>query len=250
MSDSVGLILQARMGSSRLPCKVLRPFHDGKSILELLIDRFHMLSGFKLIVATTNNEKDKPIVEFCKQKGIFYFCGCENDVLSRFIGAAEEYQIDVIGRICSDNPFFDVSSLQEAISYFLNNSVDYVTFLINGKPCMQTHYGFWGEVVSLGTLKDISIKTIDSLYREHVTNYIYTHPEEFKIHYIVPRESYGSINIRLTVDTINDFNIASKVYGSVVKLYGNINIDNILSYIRGDVKMISSMKKEIESNQK
>ena len=104
---NIGIIIQARMGSTRLPGKILKPFYGGKTLLETLLDDLHKVEGAKVIVATSVNENNDKLVTFLKEKGELVFRGSENDVLDRFIKAAEINDVDGIVRICSDNPFMD-----------------------------------------------------------------------------------------------------------------------------------------------
>ena len=89
-------IVQARMGSTRLPQKVLRPFYEGKCILELLISKLNQIANTKIIIATSLNAENNIIEQFCKEHSVICFRGEENDVLKRFVDAANAYGIDHI----------------------------------------------------------------------------------------------------------------------------------------------------------
>ena len=115
-SPKVGIIIQARMGSTRLPGKILKPFHENHSILDIILDKFHEIKGAKVIVATSTNEENDALEEYLISRGENVFRGSENDVLERFIDAAEKYDVDSIIRICSDNPFLDSEGIQELVT--------------------------------------------------------------------------------------------------------------------------------------
>ena len=104
---NIGIIIQARMGSTRLPGKILKQFYGGKTVLETILDSLHKVAGVKVIVATSVNENNDRLALFLKEKGELVYRGSENDVLDRFIKAAEINGVDGIVRICSDNPFMD-----------------------------------------------------------------------------------------------------------------------------------------------
>ena len=100
------------MGSTRLPGKILKPFYDGKTLLETLLDNLHKVADAKVIVATSVNENNDELEVFLKEKRELVFRGSENDVLDRYIKAAEVNSVDGIVRICSDNPFMDWHAAQ------------------------------------------------------------------------------------------------------------------------------------------
>lgn len=102
---NIGIIVQARMGSTRLPGKILKQFYGDKTLLETLLENLHKVQGSKVIVATSVNENNDQLERFLTEKGELVFRGSENDVLDRFIKAAEANNVDGIVRICSDNPF-------------------------------------------------------------------------------------------------------------------------------------------------
>lgn len=101
---NITFIIQARLGSTRLPGKILLPFYEGKSILELMIDKLSVVSK-NIVLATSTNELDNGLELFAKKHCIVCFRGDENDVLSRFIDAASENDVRHLIRVCSDNPF-------------------------------------------------------------------------------------------------------------------------------------------------
>ena len=96
------------MGSTRLPGKILREFYQGQTLLETLLNNLHKVKDAKVIVATSENPNNDELESFLKSKGELLYRGSENDVLSRYIKAAEENKVDGIVRICSDNPFMGV----------------------------------------------------------------------------------------------------------------------------------------------
>ena len=141
---NIGIIVQARMGSTRLPGKILKQFYGDKTLLETLLENLHKVQGSKVIVATSVNENNDQLERFLTEKGELVFRGSENDVLDRFIKAAEANNVDGIVRICSDNPFMDWHGIAQLVEKAKASDADYIGFRINDKPSILTHFGFWG----------------------------------------------------------------------------------------------------------
>jgi len=117
-SSPITIIIQARMGSTRLPKKMLLPFEEQKGVLEILIDKIlHLKSEVSIVLATTTNPADDELALLAKQKNILVFRGDEDDVLKRFIDAAEQFNVQRIIRVCADNPFLDINALEELIAF-------------------------------------------------------------------------------------------------------------------------------------
>jgi len=248
---NTGIILQARLGSTRYSNKILKEIYNGKTILDLVIDRILIaLPNTQLVVATTNNLKDNSICDFLKNKKINYFRGSENNVLLRFINTAKEYDFTNILRVCSDNPFIDIPSLIKLKNTFEFSKVDYCSFLINNNlPSIKSHLGFWAEAVKLSALQQIKNLTDNPKYLEHVTNYIYENKNDFKIKYIDAPNELIYDNIRLTVDTKNDFKVIKLI---LEKMHNNdlLNSIKILDVIKKNKNILELMKNEIKRNQK
>lgn len=248
--DRFGIIIQARMGSSRMPGKILRPFCEGKNILDILLGTLHKIRGVKIIVATSDNPIDDQLEEYLLSKGECVYRGSENDVLDRFIKAAENFGVDKIVRICSDNPFIDYNGIIQLIETAQKTSADYVGFRIDGKPSIKTHFGFWGELVTLNALKHIASEG-DTITHEHVTSYLYTHPDVYSCEWIdCPNFLLGRNDIRLTIDTIQDFHNAQEVYESLFSQKKDFNLKDVVDYIDKHPTLVFSMKSIIEKNKK
>lgn len=252
------LIIQARTGSSRLPNKMVLPFYKESGILEILVNRIQEAFGedFNTItVATTKKSGDDAIVEICKKNNIHYFRGSENDVLKRFIGAANEKNFNKLIRVCADNVFLDVEALKHLYDYFNNSQADYISYkTTDGKPSILTHYGFWAEAVSVEALKRVAELTDEPLYHEHVTNYIYTHPDKFKIEFIplsqVSPQIESCSNLRLTIDTQSDFDLCKRIYSDLTETNKPISPSTILEYVISHPEILAEMEKNINNNQK
>lgn len=246
-----GIIVQARLGSTRLPRKILKEFYNGKTLLETVISNLQKVSGAKIIVATSVNPNNDELESFLKERNITVFRGSEDDVLSRFIGAAEANDIGGIIRICSDNPFLDWHGVSALIEKAKTSDADYIGYRINNTPSIKTHFGFWGEYVTLNALKRVASTTDERPAHEHVTIHIYTHPDEYKCEWIeCPDFLQGRNDIRLTVDNIEDFENAQAVFKTLYETSPNFGLEEVVKYIDEHAELRDSMKQMIENNQK
>jgi spore coat polysaccharide biosynthesis protein SpsF (cytidylyltransferase family) len=253
MQNTFGIIVQARIGSTRLPKKMLKPFFNEKGIFELLLIKLKvLLEKYKIIIATTTNPQDDIIVEMAKKYNFEIYRGSENNVLDRFINAADEFKIDNIIRICADNPFLDYFELTNLIHFAQNNSFDYIGYSINNAPSIKTHYGFWAEFVKKTALKKVLSNTNEQIYLEHVTNYIYTNPKLFNIHFIAVKDERITTNhkIRLTLDTAEDFNILKEIYQNLYMNYKKYGIFEIIDFLEKNPSYYEKMDNQIRLQKK
>lgn len=247
-------MLQARVGSTRLPQKMALPFFEDKTILELIITKLQQnFPNVPIVLATSALQENDILEATAKKMGCYVFRGSENDVLQRFIDAAEAFHFHQIIRVCADNPFLDVSELQNLIRIAENNTTfDYISFKINGSPSIKTHFGFWTEYVTLQALKKVNSATKDSFYHEHVTNYIYGHEALFQIKFIAANPILeGRNDIRMTLDTAVDFNALSEIYLKLNQRYGtDFGIKEIISFLDENEQYKRIMTHQIIENSK
>ncbi len=250
MDGEISVIIQARLGSTRMPKKVLLPFYKESTILDIIVDKINRIQ-VPMVIATTTNQQDDLIEAFCRDRQVRCFRGNETDVLSRFIECARANQIAGVIRVCSDNPFLDEESLRKFVGCVSETSCDYMSYDVAGIPSIKTHFGFWSEYVSLSAMESVARLTQESLYHEHVTNYIYTHPDYFSIQWIpVAQEIAMRKDIRLTIDTEADFQNASRLYADMQEKGCRMNAESILLYLDQHPEYKISMVGEINKNQK
>jgi len=200
-------IVQARMGSKRLPGKVLQRIM-GETLLGHIIDRISkskFING-NIILATTSNPSDQIIVDFANEKHLDCFAGSEDDVLDRFYQAAKLADADIIVRITADDPFKDPEIMDEIIKIMIDGDFDYVSNTI--EPTYPE--GLDIEVFSFDSLEKAWKEAKKSSEREHVTPYIWNHPAIFNLYNVKNKEDLSSM--RWTVDTDKDFEFARAVY--------------------------------------
>lgn len=253
LTEDMLIIIQARTGSTRLPNKILLPFYKNKTILDIICER---LSKNKYLIpiciATTNNSNDDILYNKYKDdKNIFTYRGDENNVLSRFIDCAEYFNKKTIIRVCSDNPLISLKYMENLIDNYIKNNKDYMSYSIDGKKCcMKSHIGIFSEIVSLNSLKKVIVKTKEKHFLENVTEYIYENPDKFCIKFINKNFSSSIINnIRLTLDTQQDFDNLLKIYENL-GIIDDINFYKILNYLHENENIINLMRENIKNNLK
>ncbi len=225
----VAAIIQARMGSTRLPGKILKKVLD-KTLLEYQIERVKRAKTIdEIIIATTTKESDDQIVQLCQQLSIPYYRGSEEDVLSRYYEAATEFNVDVIVRLTSDCPIIDPVVIDCVINEYLSRypDVDYVS------NTLERTYprGMDTEVFSYQALKIAHLNATEHACREHVTPYIYWNPELFKLGNVVYHQNLS--NHRWTVDTPEDFELIKRIIGNLYlnkPLFGMADIVELLNH--------------------
>ena len=239
-----GIIVQARTGSTRLPNKVVLPFYQKQCILDIILQKLKILN-YPVVVATSHHPNDNEIVKVASKNNIHVFTASEENVLERFIECAQENNFSNVIRVCADNPFIDTSFIDELV----DENADYSAHFFQDKPSIQTHWGVFAEFVSLAALKKTHSLTKDKTYLEHVTNYIYQNPGLFTINKINPPILFQENDeIRLTVDTAEDFKLAQTLYQLCVEKNSNFKLSTILENITQEIKL--QMAQSIAFNQK
>ena len=206
-------IVQARMGATRLPGKPLMEVRE-RPLLSYQVERLRRCRNVdEIVIATTNKETDQPIVDFCRHEQVPFFRGDENDVLARYLQAAKAFSADVVVRITGDCPLIDPVIVDFAVGFYLESypSFDYVS---NVLPDSRTYpRGLDVEVFSFKSLEKAALQSHAQEFREHVTLYIYEHPEEFKLGSFIAAPDMS--NYRWTVDTPEDFQLISTILETV-----------------------------------
>ena len=210
---SFGIIVQARMGSSRLPGKVLREI-NGQPLLSLLIDRLKKCN-FKptIVIATSNLEQDKAIIDLARSKGVNGFAApCdENDVLTRYILTARAFKIKNIIRVTADCPFIDPKIIESLVERFVSERPDYLTMGLK----RTFPHGVDAEIFTLDALERSSRLSSQMKEREHVVIPMRNNPQEFKIINVEAEGELRRPDIRITVDYLEDFELISRIYESL-----------------------------------
>lgn len=202
-------IIQARMGSTRLPAKVLKDL-IGEPLLAHVIARTSRAQTLaQVVVATTQQPADDAIVDLCQQRGWSYSRGSELDVLDRYYQAAKTYEADIVVRITSDCPLIEPTVIDKIVGVFLQRQpkLDYVSNTLSERTYPR---GLDVEVIRFEALARAWTDDDNPAWREHVTPYIYRHPELFQMHTVTHATDYS--HLRWTVDTPQDLDLIQRIY--------------------------------------
>lgn len=199
-------IIQARMGSTRLPGKALREI-AGKTMLARVVARVRRASLLdQIIIATTTEPADQAIVAECERLGEVCFQGSEEDVLDRYYQAAKSFDVDVVVRITSDCPLIEPSIIDQVIATFHKTGADYVSNTLS----RTFPRGLDTEVLKFSALQQSWQATTEPYQRTHVTPYIYQNPDLFRLEEVVSTINYSQH--RWTVDTLTDWQLVEAIY--------------------------------------
>ncbi len=223
----IAATVQARMGSTRLPGKTLKPI-CGKPMLELLVERLKRSKVDDVVIATTVAGADEVISDLAAEWGVKAFRGSEEDVLDRVLSAAEAFGADIIVEMTGDCPLLDPEVVARCIDYFLANDFDYVSNVV------QRTYprGLDTQVFPVAVLDEVSRKTNAPADREHVSLYIYEHPDEYRLGHVLAPPELTNPDMRWCVDTIEDFQLVEGVYEALYPTnpeFTSLDVMNLLN---------------------
>lgn len=199
------VVIQARMGSTRLPGKILMPMGNTDN-LTYVVERCNKIIGInEVIVATSSLPQDDVVEEWCESNEIKCYRGSEDDVLTRFIQAAKPYNPDYVIRVTADCPFLDYEMASEMVALIRKEKVDIID-LEGSIP-----RGLAVEIISYKALQYIHYKGLEKRHREHVTYYAYEFKKEFtRTSYIIDSTSKES-SLRITLDTDEDYKLLTQI---------------------------------------
>jgi len=225
----IPVIIQARMSSERLPGKVLRIVR-GKPMIEYLLDRLRQSKKIdRIIVVTSTDESDLPIVDYCTRNNVECFRGSLDNVAERFKGAIKKYGIDHFIRICADSPMIDPDVIDRGIDEFESGDHEIVTNVLKRTfPKGQSFEIFRADTFIKGYK---NMETAEEL--EHVTAHFYKKPGEFSICNI---ESSGAdrSKINLSVDTIEDFEVFLSILDKMDRPFSDYSWEEIVDIYRSN----------------
>ena len=236
----IGCIIQARMGSSRLPGKVLMESNHGKPLLYYVINQLQHCEKVKnLVIATTTNQEDDEIEKFANNNLVNIFRGSEKDVLDRYFQCAKKYSFSTIVRITADCPLIDPQIVDRVIEKFFSGNYDYAAnTLIRTFP-----KGTDVEVFSFSVLERTWKNAHLPSEREHVTPYI-RNQGIFKIINVQNDKNISSL--RLTVDRIEDFELIKQILKNIS--INPIHLGDILELFSRKPELIE-INKHIDNNE-
>lgn len=207
MSGTVA-ILQARMGSERLPGKVLKDLAGEPMIARVVARARRAKSLDRVIVATTTDASDDAVSELCARRGWPLYRGSPSDLLDRYYQAAKLHSAATVVRITCDCPLIDPELIDRVVGFFRQDEpADYASSTL---PPRSFPRGLELEVFSFAALERAWKEDRNPAWREHVTPYFYRHPELFKLKGLVDGQDRSAL--RLSVDTPEDFDLVRRIY--------------------------------------
>jgi spore coat polysaccharide biosynthesis protein SpsF len=226
--NNFGIIIQARMGSSRLPGKILKPLGD-KTLLEHILFRLSFLKhNARIIIATSLLEKDNIVECFCRNNDVNCFRGSEDNVLERYYLCAKYYIFKHIVRLTADNPFYDIEELDNLIDLHLSSGADY-SHSFSSLPV-----GVGAEIFTFDALQKSYNLGRKPNHFEHVNEYITDNPDSFKIEILSVPAAKNRHDIRLTIDTQEDYDTISHIIQNLKNGYSSLEeIINIYTTYAG-----------------
>lgn len=215
-SSEIGIIIQARMGSTRLPGKILMPI-DSKLLLEHILFRLGMLRHpASVVIATSNTHRDDIVKVFCDDHMVACFRGSENNVLDRYYRCAVQFGFRHIIRLTGDNPFPDMEELDNLIALHLSGRTDYANSFAN------LPIGVGAEIFTFESLEKSWREGTEPHQIEHVNEYMLEHPEIFSTATLNVASEKNRPEIRLTVDTEDDYKRACFIVAKSCSEYVSI----------------------------
>ncbi len=206
---SVVAIIQARMGSSRLPGKVLKEIGGQPMLFRVVVRARHAQTLGRVVVATTMDPSDDPLVAYCRRQGFPVFRGDPYDVLDRYYRAAVQFGAKTVVRLTADCPLIDPAEIDRTVRAFQAAQVDFAANRLPPPWQRTTPIGMDTEVVTMDALTRTWHEAKEKYAREHVLPYLYEVPGRFKTLLVDHDPDWGAL--RLTVDTPEDLALARKI---------------------------------------
>jgi spore coat polysaccharide biosynthesis protein SpsF len=229
----IASIIQARMGSTRLPGKVLMEI-EGKPMLWHVVERTKQAEKIDEVILAIPDTKENDVLEdFALKNNIKYYRGSEENVLSRYYKTAKEFKIDFIVRITSDCPLIDPAVVDLVVEKYFEHKVDF---------CINTFFpiGFGVEIFSLEALEKSYKEAKDPIEIEHPDEYIIRHPKLFTRFNVENRKDLSYL--RCTVDEIKDLNFVREVYKRLYSKKKIFCMEDILSLLEKHSELIEINK--------
>jgi spore coat polysaccharide biosynthesis protein SpsF len=221
-------VIQARMGSTRLPGKVLKDIL-GKPMLWHLVTRVRSASSIDdVVIATTVNREDDGLEEFATNNHLGIYRGSENDIVDRMFRAGRKYGADIVVRVWGDCPLIDPELIDKMVSQFIKQRYDYAD---NFHPATYPQ-GMNFEVYSFKSLERIWNEADDSFYREYPSEYVYAHRDSFKTFFDKNDRDFSDIH--LTVDYVEDLHLVTEIFKKLYSDKGVFHLGEILDLLEKD----------------
>ncbi|APF27311.1 cytidylyltransferase family protein [Clostridium sporogenes] len=230
--------IEARMTSSRLPGKVLMDF-CGKPNLQHIVERLKRSKYIdEVVVATTTNKEDDPIIELCKKICCKYYRGSEEDVLLRVVEAAKSVNAKYIIEITGDCPVIDWRHSDQLVKMFFSSSYDYASNIIE----RSFPRGFDTQIFPVEVLDEVNRITRNPVDHEHVSIYIYTHPEKYKLLNWKADEKMNHPEFEITLDTKEDYQFIKEIYETLYPQNEDFSAEDVVNLLIERPKMTNILR--------
>ncbi|MCD6163597.1 MAG: glycosyltransferase family protein [candidate division Zixibacteria bacterium] len=228
--------IEARMTSSRLPGKVLMPLLK-KPALERMIERVKYARYIdEIVVATTVNKTDDPIVELCGRLGVGYYRGSEEDVLNRVLNTARNAKADLICELTGDCPLIDPLIIDQVVTAHCSGSYDHTSNFLNQRTFPV---GLDVQVFPTKVLEEVSRLTDDPIDHVHVSYFIYCNPKLFRLNGITANPEVFGPDIRITLDTKEDYKLIQKIYTFLYNESSIFYAKDIVKFIKDNPELMT-----------
>jgi spore coat polysaccharide biosynthesis protein SpsF len=222
----IAVVAQARMTSVRLPGKVLRPLDGERPTLQFLAERVrHCERADAFVVATSDDPSDDPVAELCERLGVTSHRGPLQDVAGRYLEVVDRFGLDAFVRVTGDSPLIDQRLIDHGIELFLQGDADVVT---NVFPSTFAS-GHSLEVVDAGAFRRAYAEMSEPPHFEHVTKYLYTHPEGFRIRNFERTPDEGALD---SIDTEDDARLIEGILARMDRPHWEYDYDAVMDLYR------------------
>jgi len=222
------MFIQARMGSTRLPGKVLRPIAGRPMLWHLWWRLSHAETLDNVVVATADSASSDPIEEFCRQNDIPCFRGPEDRVLDRIYQAAVAFKADTIAAVCGDSPLIDPRITDKVVREYQKYRPD----LCSISPSFTYPNGFGTVVFPMEVLEQAYKEAKSDIEREHLTVYIQRNPDKFKIRFVEYESYHPFPDVHLSVDDEDDFKLVERVFDSLLPEKELFSLEDVLEVLK------------------
>lgn len=217
----VGFLITARLKSTRLPLKILKDL-KGKTVIEWVIDRAKEVKNIsEIVLCTSANPQDRPLVDISKENAIYYFNGDPEDVLKRLLDAAKFFGLDCFISVTADNPLFSIYYSNIVVDYLKKDSYDFIK--LEGLPLGTAVYGLRTKAVE-------TVCKIKKIVDTEIWGYLFDKPEIFDVKTIKVEGKLNRPELRLTLDYEEDYELINDIYHHV-PFKRVLNLHNVIDYL-------------------
>ena len=217
----IGFLITARLKSTRLPLKILKDL-NGKTVIERIIDRTKEAKNIsEIVLCTSTNPQDRPLIDTAKRNGIFYFRGEEEDVLRRLLSAAKFFDLDYFLNITADNPLFSIEYANSITEVFKKHKSDFVR--IYGLPLGGAVYGVKTKALEV-------VCEVKNIADTEIWGYFFDRPDIFKVVHLEVDGRLKRPDLRLTLDYEEDYEVIRNVY-SKLRFNRVLKLSRVIDYL-------------------